>query len=234
MTAIKAKRPLRSLLQAKNNFVSSIRVGIDELMTRAGYSRQRATDTLLRELGRGGEIPTDQEIFHLMEHQGLGMDEASQALVVSKAVRRAMREEGLSALEAIDDLVQRLSVSNLLASASASPEKVARHDNKQPQHEEGSITSLPRVHSGTMLAQRRTRSNVKPIPLKPSKPEPQKQKNQSQRKRSISEEKVTKEGRARADSVAEEVNAKLDTRPKGKRDVAAVVAPPPAKRPREI
>lgn len=160
------------------------------------------------------------------------MDEASQALVVSKAVRRAMREEGLSALEAIDDLVQRLSVSNLLASAS--PEKVARHDNKQPHHEEASITSLPRVHSGTMLAQRRTRSNVKPIPLKPSKPEPQKQKNQSQRKRSISEEKVTKEGRARADSVAEEVNAKLDTRPKGKRDVAAVVAPPPAKRPREI
>ena len=62
MTAIKAKRPLRSLLQAKNNFVSSIRVGIDELMTRAGYSRQRATDTLLRELGRGGEIPTDQEV----------------------------------------------------------------------------------------------------------------------------------------------------------------------------
>jgi hypothetical protein len=62
MTAIKAKRPLRSLLQAKNNFVFSIQVGIDELMTRAGYSRQRATDTLLRELGRGGEIPTDQEV----------------------------------------------------------------------------------------------------------------------------------------------------------------------------
>ena len=167
-----------------------------------------------------------------MEHQGLGMDEASQALVVSKAVRRAMSEEGLSAVEAIDDLIQKLSVSNLLASVS--PEKMPRHDKKHPQHEEAPITSLSRIHSGTILEQRRARSNVKPIPLKPSKPELQKLKNQSQRKRSISEEKVAKEGRARADSVAEEVNAKLDTRPKAKRDVTTVVAPPPAKRPRDI
>ena len=67
MTAIKAKRPLRSLLHAKANFCSSIRVGIDELMTRAGYSRERATQTLLRELaGRsGGEVPTDQEVRFL-------------------------------------------------------------------------------------------------------------------------------------------------------------------------
>ena len=68
MTAIKAKRPLRSLLHAKTNFVSSIRVGIEELMTRAGYSRERATRTLLRELGRGGEVPTDHEVRFSLRH----------------------------------------------------------------------------------------------------------------------------------------------------------------------
>ena len=165
-----------------------------------------------------------------MEHQGLGIDEAAQALVVSKAVRRTMMEEGFSAVEAMDDLIQRLSVSNLLASAS--PEKVPRHDTKQPQHEESQITPLRSIQSATIPSHRRARTHVKPIPLKSAKPEQQKHKNP--RKRSVSEEKVTKEGRARADSVAEEVNAKLETRPTVKRDVSTVIAPPPAKRPREI
>ena len=165
-----------------------------------------------------------------MEHQGLGLDEAAQALIVSKAVRRTMTEEGFSAVEAIDDLIQRLSVTNLLASAS--PEKVPRPDTRQPQHEDVQITPLRTVQSATMLSHRRARNNIKPIPLKATKLDQQKQKNQ--RKRSISEEKVTKEGRARVDSVAEEVHAKLETRPTVKRDVSTVVAPPPAKRPREI
>ena len=165
-----------------------------------------------------------------MEHQGLGLDEAAQALIVSKAVRRTMMEEGLSAVEAIDDLIQRLSVTNLLASAS--PDKVPRFDAIQPQHGEAQSTPLRTVQSAATLSHRRARNNAKPIPLKPTKPEQLKQKNQ--RKRSISEEKATKEGRARVDSVAEEVHAKLETRPTVKRDVSTVVAPPPAKRPREI
>lgn len=62
MTAIKAKRPLASLSQAKSNFVASVQEGIEELMNRCGYSRERATHTLLRELGRGGDSPTDHEV----------------------------------------------------------------------------------------------------------------------------------------------------------------------------
>jgi hypothetical protein len=62
MTAIKAKRQLSSLSHAKSNFIASVQEGIAELMNRCGYSRERATHTLLRELGRGGDSPTDHEV----------------------------------------------------------------------------------------------------------------------------------------------------------------------------
>ena len=164
-----------------------------------------------------------------MEHQGLGMDEANQALIVSKAVRRAMKDKGLSAVEAIDDLIQRISLDNLVITTTDSGDETKIHHK----HHIGPMaTPLRRVHSSSMLSQRKGRNHSQPsTQTLQSKPEPQKLK--SSRKRSISEEKATKEVRARADSVAEEVNAKLETRPKGKRDVALGSTQPPAKRPRE-
>ena len=177
----------------------------------------------------------------MMELQGLGMDEAAKALEVSKAVRRAMKDQGFSAVEAIDDLISKMSLANLLASAS--PPK--------PQEEPTTVKSNPlrRVLSSTTLLQQ-------PMPIAPmSQRKPsarkimQKSKSKNVRKRSISEEqeiKIEKTTRARVDSVTEQVNAKLATQPKaerppvlpkGKRNLdvntAHAAVQPPTKRPRE-
>ena len=175
-----------------------------------------------------------------MELQGLGMDEACKALVVSKAVRRLMKEQGVSVVEALDDLIQRLSFSNLMASASPPKIKMQSqvlYDNSQ---DDLQITPLRPRQTATILSQRKARTHTKPILHPPtsksntSNTKPESQKIKNPRKRSVSEENsANKEGRARADSVTEEVNAKLETRPKQKRDTVPVATQPAAKRPRE-
>lgn len=175
-----------------------------------------------------------------MELQGLGMDEACKALVVSKAVRRLMKEQGVSVVEALDDLIQKLSFSNIMASASPPKIKIQSQFTDDKPQDDLLITPLRPRQSTTILSQLKARTLTKPILQPPTskynssttKPESHKIKNP--RKRSVSEENsANKEGRARADSVTEEVNAKLETRPKQKRDAVAVVAQPAAKRPRE-
>jgi hypothetical protein len=44
-----------SIVDAKAEFVLAVRRGIETLMTRRGYSRERAINALLREFNRGAE-----------------------------------------------------------------------------------------------------------------------------------------------------------------------------------
>ena len=57
-----------SIADAKATFVSAVSEGIVTLMQQCGYSRERATNALMRELNRGGDHtrPTDKEVsqFH--------------------------------------------------------------------------------------------------------------------------------------------------------------------------
>mmetsp|Transcript_4911 Transcript_4911/g.8096 ORF Transcript_4911/g.8096 Transcript_4911/m.8096 type:complete len:243 (-) Transcript_4911:84-812(-) len=242
MTAIKSsptKRRSQSLSVARTEFVASVNHGIDDLMRRSGYGRERATKTLLRELGRGGQAPSENEIFNMMELQGLGMEDAAKALIVSKAVRRAMKDQGFSAIEAIDDLTAKLCVANLFQSAS--PEK-----QQQPLQQR---TPLRRaVSSQTMVqASQRKPSARKMVKSKLTKVKAD-TKTKNPRKRTASGEEKLDAIRTRADSVAEEVNAKIATQqpsdarppvaPKGKRSTGdvtgAVTAQPASKRPREV
>ena len=178
----------------------------------------------------------------MMELQGLGNDEATQALVVSKAVRRIMKEQGYSAVDALGDLIHRLDLTNLLTKASpykSNPSTVHQESNQQG--DDLKVTSLNSVSSGAILPHRKSRHPLKP-PSHAVGKNPQLKattsvdvanlKSKHSRKRSISEEK--KDGmRSRTDSVTEEVHAKLETHttPKGKQSTSL---PPPAKRPREL
>lgn len=64
MTAIKStpQKRTRTLSAAKSQFTCAVTRGIEKLMHNMGYSRERATKTLLRELGRGGESPSEDEV----------------------------------------------------------------------------------------------------------------------------------------------------------------------------
>eukprot|EP00536_Pseudo-nitzschia_multiseries_P011540 jgi/Psemu1/308321/fgenesh1_kg.399_\ len=84
-------------IRARTEFVAAVRTGIDALMGRCGYSRERAVNSLLKELNRGPESgaatwgkPTDDEVFDAMRKHKLSIDEANRAVIVSRAARREM------------------------------------------------------------------------------------------------------------------------------------------------
>ena len=51
-----------TLDEAKSRFVETITDGVNELMQRCGYSRERATCALLREIGRGDAPPNNDQV----------------------------------------------------------------------------------------------------------------------------------------------------------------------------
>uniref|UniRef100_A0A6U1SRY8 Uncharacterized protein n=1 Tax=Trieres chinensis TaxID=1514140 RepID=A0A6U1SRY8_TRICV len=102
------------LESARARFAAAVSLGVSELTARFGYSRERAAWLLLGEIRRDDSPPSDDEIFRAMEYLGLGMEEASKTVTVARALRRARLEQGLSAVDAIDDLTAKLSVSSLV------------------------------------------------------------------------------------------------------------------------
>lgn len=120
-----SRESVSEAIRARTEFTAAVRTGIDALMGRCGYSRERATLALLKELNRGSGPdckPTDDEIFDIMRRHKLGLDEANRAIVVSRAMRRELLNQGdkrsssrrLTPTEAIQKLTSRLSLDNIL------------------------------------------------------------------------------------------------------------------------
>lgn len=119
-----SRESVSEAIRAKTEFTIAVRRGIEALMGRCGYSRERATLALLKELNRGNgpeSKPTDDEIFDTMRRYKLGLDEANRAIVVSRAMRRELlAREGkntnsmITPTEAIERLTSRLSLDNIL------------------------------------------------------------------------------------------------------------------------
>lgn len=51
-----------SLGEAKEHFTTAVREGISVLMSQCGFSRDRATSALLRELAKGEVRPDDDQV----------------------------------------------------------------------------------------------------------------------------------------------------------------------------
>lgn len=51
-----------TLAEAQSRFMATVGEGVEELMRRCGYSRERATSALLRELGRGDAPPNYDQV----------------------------------------------------------------------------------------------------------------------------------------------------------------------------
>lgn len=149
---------------------------------------------------------------------GLGVDDASHALIVSRAVQRAMKERGLSAVEAIDDLSSKLNITKLVTCGGGAQELVweqplvsSRPSSPQLQRANPTPpTSLNTDRMSSSTQQRKARKgsaktghnkNGKQKAMKGSSSA----KNQS-RKRPTPDDKFT--GRERSDSMTEAVEAK--------------------------
>jgi hypothetical protein len=68
-TTVVDRRRRQGLVGAKHSFMNAVNEGLEKLMHRYGYSRDRATATLLRELASGESGPTDDEVslFELLK-----------------------------------------------------------------------------------------------------------------------------------------------------------------------
>ena len=158
-----------------------------------------------------------------MTAYGLGVDEATQALTVSRAIQQTIEERGLSVVEAIDDLSSRLSITKLLASHVQEPndqELPSRPCSPQQQMSSKPTTLANDCHSNPLRKERKTNSKpLKNVVVKPSKLLSSKgittSKNQCRKRPSLTNEE-SKQGeslkfsssRARADSVTDAVEQK--------------------------
>lgn len=203
------------VMKAKAAFAVAVAHGIDSLMIKCGYDRERAIATLLRELSRGDLTqPSDEEIFGTMKRLGLGIEEATRTLVVGKAFRNIA--DSKSPEKAIEQLTAKIAVGNLMYDSSDEHdtttkteslivradlrvEPVSRSERQGVQRK----TTMP-VKKAKNFNKQRTRK----VPCKSSA---------AGRKRSTDEmssaakkpESQAFQNRARADSVSEEVSAKI-------------------------
>jgi hypothetical protein len=171
-----------------------------------------------------------------MNLYGMGMEDAAHALTVSRAVGRLISERGLSAAQAIDDLASKLSIARLLesseASSSSEDERPASPRNsggmKRPLSLESTTTttnssSTPRISSPTNsnnLGDNSSRvaavvskvSASKKTHVKSSAHKKLKTTSSHASRKRPAPDAENKNGvttRARADSVSEEVQAKV-------------------------
>lgn len=175
------------IADAKATFVSKVSEGISTLM-KFGYSRERATTALLRELTRGetnNGRPTDEEIFDTMKRFNLGIDEATKAIMVSKAMRRAMLSSTGPA-QAIEVLANKISMSNLLYES-------CEEEDDDSSTIRPELRVEPLVPTRRQVASMRRKRPIEEIAFSPD----------------VEEQEPKKATRVRADSVAEELEQKI-------------------------
>jgi len=100
--------------RARARFSERVSNGISVLIKRHGYSRERASDLILKEISHGGVPPSEDEVFSVMGDLGVGMDDAVKALTVAQALRRVEQDRGLSSSDAIEHLSSCLTVMKIL------------------------------------------------------------------------------------------------------------------------
>lgn len=99
-----------SLLMAKSRFVSVVSRTISNLMTKKGYSRNRATALILQQIRDKNSPPPVDKVFEFMNKYCLGYEESARVLIVSEAFRAASRDKEISSSQAVDELISKLNV----------------------------------------------------------------------------------------------------------------------------
>mmetsp|Transcript_11652 Transcript_11652/g.16641 ORF Transcript_11652/g.16641 Transcript_11652/m.16641 type:complete len:271 (-) Transcript_11652:156-968(-) len=226
MTAIKTPKSSLKLAHSRAQFIAVASKGISELMNRYGYSRSRASATLMQHIS--DEAPTDDEIFQMMEERSIGSEEARVVLSISKAFEKIVKERNLSLSDSVDYLTSRLTLTRL-----AHPQQTTSQKPRQTEtllQVNAANPLMNRQHSSSSILERQSttattnsmlrRSSKKPFKTKSLKAK-QELRGKGLRKRTISDDnnnnnnnvlptiQPEKPTRDRADSLTEQVNAKL-------------------------
>jgi len=121
------------LINAKKLFHANISNGIQALVFKQGYSRARAAHLILEQIRQFDAPPQEDQVFRVMHHLGLGIEAATQAIIVANALKRVQEKRGCSRSHAIDYLSSCLTTMKLLgsvektASVQSSPASALTH-----------------------------------------------------------------------------------------------------------
>lgn len=107
MTAIKT---INNISLAKLRFSDAVSRGIEQLM-KEGFNREHSTALLLNclRLERKDGLD-DKEVFHMVNSNGVNLNEAVMAITVASALRHVISSQGLSPAEAINVLTERIRI----------------------------------------------------------------------------------------------------------------------------
>jgi len=200
-----------SIRDAKAVFVEAVKEGVTALITQCGYSRDRATSALLRELTRGKAIkPSDDEVFQVMRKYGLGIEEASKVLTVTYALTQV--DPNRSPAAAIRLLASKISLRHLMNESSDEDPSNDDESVIRPELRVEPVSTTERLNRAKPASVRKTKPASKSVRAKAKTPS----KTIPGRKRTIDEilpiEKMdltNVPSRDRADSIASQVDAKI-------------------------
>eukprot|EP00593_Proboscia_inermis_P013730 CAMPEP_0171327214 /NCGR_PEP_ID=MMETSP0816-20121228/117937_1 /TAXON_ID=420281 /ORGANISM="Proboscia inermis, Strain CCAP1064/1" /LENGTH=325 /DNA_ID=CAMNT_0011826881 /DNA_START=508 /DNA_END=1485 /DNA_ORIENTATION=- len=104
---------------AKKKFFTIVSNGVAELINCYGYSQERATALVLRQVRWDDNPPADNEIFQVMKNRRLSRIDATIALTVARAVHRVRTKcSHLSAAEAIEELAATVNAKMVIKDSS--------------------------------------------------------------------------------------------------------------------
>lgn len=197
------RRASTSLVKAKDDFTTALQKAMKDLMEKHGYSRERATAALLREIS--GSIVVDEgKVLDVMRRFALGNQQAVQALSVAASVDKLTEE--MSMTQALQKMTEKL----LNVNVSSPDEEKETMETKEMMTETKAPCFLT-VTTTTATSTSVTNSASSTASSHEKRPYTSKQPQQTQQKSSkAAKQKPTKTTlRARADSVPEEVSVKL-------------------------
>mmetsp|Transcript_15845 Transcript_15845/g.20698 ORF Transcript_15845/g.20698 Transcript_15845/m.20698 type:complete len:294 (-) Transcript_15845:332-1213(-) len=105
------QRTIAELKEARNEFVRVVSETVTRLMEEQGFSRDRATNLLLREIGGGHVVPDEVELGAMKERYHLAHQQAARALVVSTALQKLVQcphKNSFTRAEAVRQLTRRI------------------------------------------------------------------------------------------------------------------------------
>jgi hypothetical protein len=120
------------LIIAKKRFHANISNGIQAIV-KQGYSRARAAHLILEQIRQSDAQPQEDQVFRVMHHLGLGIEAATQTIIVANALKRVQEKRGFTSSHAIDYLSSCLTTMKLLgsvektASVQSSPASALTH-----------------------------------------------------------------------------------------------------------
>lgn len=158
-------------IASKSSFSTTVSSTVKALMSKRGYSRQRASSCLLQCIRGMNKPPSDSKIINFMRQHGVGFEDAKRILTVSEAIKHSCKEQTMTPSQAVDNLTSRLKDLRYLTQ-SPSPRELQEPADVQVEETNSEHSAVVPTHT----------CPLKPLPRKETKKETHRSVSSSRRK----------------------------------------------------